>query len=197
MLLLPPSTAQLRTEKRFLAVVQKFEGKIYERLARYAYKVDRIFPRMKVKEFAISNMGMLTVFVDDADVGCVRVLMRDLHYYGYKNFVVHDGQSACFQVRNDILGEVQFNWASISIPLIRRVMATTIALDLVPVQPMDMPRPFLYEDYATRLTKPYERRVTKNSLAEKVQVELDHQSDKVKNLLKQWDNFLNNDPLGT
>jgi hypothetical protein len=143
MLALPPSTSSLREEKRFKEIVRRYEGKKF-----FGHKDDDgdniyYFDTLTVKEFAISNIGVLTVFIHEKVTNkeaCFE-LSRHLHYFGYDKFIVRTANNLLFEMNRG----VAYRMIGIS-------PSITIATDLVAVQPLGMPQGnIFYLDYHHQL----------------------------------------------
>lgn len=141
MLALPPSTSSLREEKRFKEIVRRYEGKKF-----FGHKDDDgdniyYFNTLTVKEFAISNIGVLTVFIHEKVTNkeaCFE-LSRYLHYFGYDKFIVRTANNLLFEMNRG----VAYRMIGIS---------PTIATDLVDVQPLGMPQGNIFHlDYHYQL----------------------------------------------
>jgi hypothetical protein len=164
MLALPPSTAILSQERRFKEVVRRYEGMEFSAEGKSDLYFVLTKSRLTVKEFAISNEGVLTVFIKEKQpqTEAVTLLGRHLQYFGYDYFVIHTGKCAILSYNR---GKCEKLFEFIVFPEIHRVRPMLSALDIVNVEPLGIPARFF--GYADPGIHPvfearYQRRVGKS-----------------------------------
>jgi hypothetical protein len=153
MLLLPESTTRFRSEKRFLEIKKRFEGR--------TYSIEKTYHGLvfytTIKEFSIDNEGKLVVFCGNSSFDHVeeaKFVARLIQYFGYHTFYLRNGSSIFYFDNWKIAYVNPFVFEDVVYPSIRRVKAQVIDANLVGVQPMGLPTDMVfYSDYTISFTK--------------------------------------------